>query len=72
MTVIDIKTVPETYAWGEMKHFFRRNTASSTSGSAISIRGDINANNRQLIDLDLRVNGFNNNVGLRVFGSAGT
>lgn len=70
MTVIDIKTVPETYVWGEVKHFFRRNTESSTSSSAISIRGDINANNRQLIDLDLRVNGFNNNVGLRVFGSA--
>lgn len=72
LTVTDVKTLPETYVWGELKRFFRRNIESSTSTSAISIRGDIDANNRKIIDLDLRVNGFNNNVGLRVLGSAGT
>jgi len=70
LTVTDVKTLPETYVWGELKRFFRRNIESSTSTSAISIRGDIDANNRKIIDLDLRVNGFNNNVGLRVLGSA--
>ena len=77
MTVTDVQTPPETRIWGEMKRFFRAtsngNTEAATkSESAISIRGDIDANEREIIDLDLRINGFNNIAGIRVLGSAGT
>ena len=77
MTAPDVQTPPETHVWGEMKRFFRTtsngNTEAATkSESAISIRGDMDANDREIIDLDLRINGFNNIAGIRVLGSAGT
>jgi len=80
MTVTDVQTPPETHVWGEMKRFFRTTSSNAntkaatttTSESAISIRCDMDANEREIIDLDLRINGFNNNAGIRVLGSAGT
>lgn len=47
--------------WGEVKRFCNRN---------ISIRGNVDANDRNLIDLDVRLNEFNN-FDLRVLGSIG-
>ena len=49
MTVTDVQTPPETHVWGEMKRFFRTTSngnteAATTSESAISIRGDMDAN----------------------------
>ena len=66
MTLTNIKKSPDTYVWGEAKRIFSNNVG------AISIRGDMDANEREVIDLDLRVNGFRNAAGLQVLGSAGT
>ena len=43
----------------------------SSNGSAISIRGDMFANESEVVDLDVRVNWFRQIVGLRLLGSAG-
>ena len=76
MTLTDIKKPPETHIWGEVKRIFSSSSSSNNNKNknigAISIRGDMDANEREVIDLDLRVNGFRNAAGLRVLGSAGT
>lgn len=64
LTLTNIKKSPDTYVWGEAKRIFSNNVG------AISIRGDMDANEREVIDLDLRVNGFRNAAGLQVLGSA--
>jgi len=63
-TFTDIKKAPDTYVWGEAKRIHEAN--------AIAIRGDMRANERDVVDLDLRINNsFRNALGLRVLGSAG-
>eukprot|EP00532_Pseudo-nitzschia_australis_P009456 CAMPEP_0168180838 /NCGR_PEP_ID=MMETSP0139_2-20121125/10806_1 /TAXON_ID=44445 /ORGANISM="Pseudo-nitzschia australis, Strain 10249 10 AB" /LENGTH=281 /DNA_ID=CAMNT_0008101193 /DNA_START=221 /DNA_END=1067 /DNA_ORIENTATION=- len=62
-TFTDIKKAPDTYVWGEAKRIHEAN--------AIAIRGDMRANERDVVDLDLRINNsFRNALGLRVLGSA--
>lgn len=61
-TLTDVKKVPDTYVWGEAKRI--------NKASAIALRGDMNANEPDAIDLNLRINGFRNNLGLQVLGSA--
>ena len=63
-TFADAKKAPDTYVWGEAKRIHKAN--------AIAIRGDMHANERDVVDLDLRINNsFRNALGLRVLGSAG-
>lgn len=59
LTITDVRQPPEAFMWGEVKRFCNRN---------ISIRGNVDANDRNLIDLDVRLNEFNN-FDLRVLGS---
>lgn len=61
LTITDVRQPPEAFMWGEVKRFCNRN---------ISIRGNVDANDRNLIDLDVRLNEFNN-FDLRVLGSIG-
>lgn len=64
-TLTNIREPPETYVWGEAKRTILSNTG------AVAIRGDMNAIEHEVIDLDLRINGCHNAVGLRLLGSAG-
>jgi hypothetical protein len=66
-TLTNLRKPPETYLWGEAKRIFPNH-----DGGAVAIRGDMNANEPEVVDWDLRVNGFRNAVGLRLLGSAGT
>lgn len=63
-TLTNIRKPPQTYIWGEAKRIL------SNNAGAVAIRSDMNVNELEEIDLDLRVNGFHNTVGLRLLGSA--
>ena len=65
-TLTNIRKPPDTYAWGEAKRIFLNNTG------AVAIRGDMNANEHEVININLRVNGFRNTAGVQLLGSAGT
>jgi len=64
-TLTSLRKPPDTYLWGEAKRIL------PNRAGAVAIRGDMNANEREVIDWDLRANGFRNALGLRLLGCAG-
>ena len=62
-TVTDTDEAPNTYLWGKLKKVF------PDYGGDVSVRGDVNANDWDIVDLDLRINGMG--ASLQVIGEAG-
>jgi hypothetical protein len=62
LTVKDVDEAPETYLWGKLKRAF-------PGFGDVSIRGDVDANDRDTVDLDVRANGFG--TAFQVIGQAG-
>ena len=60
----DLRQPPQTNVWGEAKRFF------PNSASAIALRGDINADTCDTVNLNLRVNGLRNPTALQFVGAA--
>ena len=63
-TLTNIRKTPVTNVWGEAKRFF--------SDAAVAIRGDMNANEAEVLNLNVRVNAFDNAAGVQLLGAAGT
>jgi len=51
LTVKDVDTPPSTFFWGKIKRFI-------SGYGDVSIRGELDANSPEIIDMDLRFNGF--------------
>ena len=62
MTMTDVKKTPKTIMWGRVKR-----DIDEIDGS-ISVRGTMDANERDFVDLDVEASGFG--TGLKVTGSA--
>ena len=65
-TLKNIRKPPDSYVWGEAKRNIFNNTG------AVAIRGDMNVNDHDVMNIDMRVNAFLNNLGVRLLGAAGT
>mmetsp|Transcript_21278 Transcript_21278/g.43763 ORF Transcript_21278/g.43763 Transcript_21278/m.43763 type:complete len:296 (-) Transcript_21278:70-957(-) len=61
-TLTNIRKPPVTNIWGEAKRFF--------SDAAVAIRGDMNANEAEVLNLNVRVNAFDNAAGVQLLGAA--
>lgn len=63
MTLTDSKKTPLTFVWGKLKR-------TIPNIGLFSVRGEMDANEREMIDLDIQASGFG--TGLKVTGSART
>jgi hypothetical protein len=63
MTISDVKQTPQTFVWGKLQRSF------PDFGATVSVRGEMDANARDMVDLDVQASGFG--TGLKVTGSAG-
>jgi hypothetical protein len=65
VTITDTKQPPSTLVWGKLKRIF----SNVGGGSVITVRGEMDANTRDVVDLDIQASGFGS--GIKVTGSAG-
>jgi formylmethanofuran dehydrogenase subunit C len=64
VTVTDVKETPAAFVWGKLKR-------SISDFGVITIRGDMDANARDVVDVDIQASGFFG-TGIQILGSAGT
>jgi hypothetical protein len=64
VTVTDVKQTPAAMVWGKVKR------AIPEIGGVFSVRGEMDANERDYVDLDIQASGYG--TGIQLTGTAGT
>jgi hypothetical protein len=64
VTVTDVKQTPAATVWGKLKR------AIPEIGGVLSVRGEMDANQRDIVDLDIQASGYG--TGIQLTGAAGT
>lgn len=62
MTITDVKETPAAFVWGKLKR-------AIPNFGVVSIRGDMDANARDVVDLDVQAVGYG--AAIQIVGSAG-